>query len=85
MYRITTQKELSLINNEYFELHPEHIGLTWAACSVFINKDGTATSMIECDGCKAFDYCKLKKDTPVWFYNSDIHKERERLFRELLN
>lgn len=91
-YQINTQSSLNRLNQEYYKLHPLHINLTWAGCSIYINQGltkeeplGTATSMIECDGCEAFDKCKLKKDTRTWFYNEHIHIDRIRLFRELLN
>jgi hypothetical protein len=45
----------------------------WSGCNYWENTgknefepEGTFTSMHECEGCRKFESCDLKKDTPVW-------------------
>ena len=81
-YIITTQEELNKLNEEYFELSSNNRNLKWSGCNYYKNKGnnkyeplGTAQSMHDCNNCEKFNCCKVKMDTPIWFWNQEIEKE----------
>lgn len=87
-----TQEELNIINEEHFEQYPEDRLLKWAGCNYNINQGnneheplGTAQSMHDCLECERFDYCKVKMDTPTWFWDEEIEEQINDLWKSMFN
>lgn len=92
MFEISTQEELDKINEDHFSYNPEDRSIKWSGCNYYIGSGkiwqeavGTAQSMHDCEGCDRYDSCKVKQDTPVWFYNVDIRTKLDKLWKEMQN
>ncbi len=89
-YIISTQEELDNINKKQNSL--DNIISKWSGCNYYINQGnneneplGTAQSIHDCEGCERFDYCKVKIDTPTWFWNEKIENEINEKWKSMFN
>lgn len=88
-HKITTQEELDKIN---YTDNLDAKNRKWSGCNYYKNQGnneheplGTAQSMHDCNGCKRFDSCKVKQDTPTWFWNEDIEKQLNDNWESMFN